>query len=342
MSTNISTKEITDKSEWESFLHKHPEANFLQSWYWGVFHQKLGKQVERLGFYEGTELVGVMSAVVEPARRGRYLTVAGGPILDWNNNELIRAFDHAVKEIAIKYFCIFIRIRPQLVDNEFSHAIFHAMGSRPSPMHLTADLTLQIDLSPTEEELMAHIRKSTRYEIRQAQKIGVTITTSTNPSEIDEFYDMQLQTAKRHGFVPFSLPFLKEQFTTFAAENLALLYKAEFEGKLLAEAFIIFYGSEATYHYGASTQDGRTYPGAYLIQWEAMREAKRRGIARYNLWGVAPEDQKDHRFYGVSVFKRGFGGQEIQYLHAQDLVINRLKYSLNFAVESARKRLRKV
>lgn len=338
----IESKSITDKSEWESFLQKHPEANFLQSWYWGVFHAKLGKQIERLGFYQGSELVGVMSAVVEPARRGRYLTVAGGPILDWNNTELIKTFDRAVKETAIKHSCIFVRIRPQLLDNEFSHTVFHSLGSRPSPMHLTADLTSQIDLSPSEEELMGKIRKSTRYEIRQAQKLGIKITTSTDPSEIDEFYEMQLATAKRHGFVPFSLAFLKEQFATFAAENLALLYKAEFEGKLLAEAFIIFYGTEATYHYGASTQDGRTYPGAYIIQWEAMREAKRRGLARYNLWGVAPESQKEHRFYGVSVFKRGFGGQEIQYLRAQDIVINKLKYSLNFAVESARKRLRKV
>jgi peptidoglycan pentaglycine glycine transferase (the first glycine) len=338
----IEAKSITDKSEWEGFIQKHPEANFLQSWYWGEFHKKLGKQIERIGLYQGSDLIGVLSAVVEPARRGRYLTVSGGPILDWENNELIKTFDLSVKEIAVKHSCVFIRIRPQLIDNETSRAVFKSMGARPAPMHLTADLTSQIDLFPTEDELMSHIRKSTRYEIRQAQKLGIKITASTDPDEIDQFYAMQLKTAKRHGFVPFSLAFLKEQFATFAAENLAVLYKAEYEGKILAEAFIIFYGSEATYHYGASTVDGRKYPGAYLIQWEAIREAKRRGMSRYNLWGVAPKDQKDHRFYGVSIFKRGFGGAEIQYLRAQDIVINRIKYSVNFAVESARKRLRKV
>ena len=44
--------------------------------------------------------------------------------------------------------------------------------------------------------------------------------------------------------------------------------------KLLAQAFIILYGNEAVYHYGASTDEGRNHPGAYLIQWEAVKEAK--------------------------------------------------------------------
>lgn len=306
--TNIEANSGISKSEWESFLHKHPEANFLQSWYWGEFHSKLGKQVERVGFYQGQDLVGVVSMVVEPARRGRYLTIAGGPILDWNNSELVKTCFREIVQKAKSYYCVFVRIRPQLIDNEFSHTLFHSVGLRPSPMYLTADLTIQVDLSPTPEEIMARIRKSTRYEIRQAQKLGIKISTTTDPNEIDKFYQMQLETAKRHKFIPFALPFLKEQFTTFASQNLALLYKAEYEDQLLTEAFIIFYGAEATYHYGASTQEARKYPGAYLIQWEAMMEAKRRGMSRYNFWGVAPEGEKDHRFYGVSVFKRGFGG----------------------------------
>ena len=338
----IEARAVTDKSEWEDFLQKHPEANFLQSWYWGEFNEKINKQIERIGFYEHQNLIGVALSVVEPARRGRYLTVAGGPILDWNNPELIESFNKEIVAIAKKHNCVFIRIRPQLLEDEFAHKIFHSMGSHPAPMHLTADLTIQIDLSPSEEELMAHIRKSTRYEIRQAQKLGITITTSSDPDTIDQFYAMQLETAKRHGFVPFSLPFLKEQFTTFSQEGLALLYKAEHEGKLLAEAFVIFYGAEATYHYGASTADGRNFPGAYLIQWEIIREAKRRGLGRYNLWGVAPQSEKNHRFYGVSVFKRGFGGEEVAYLRAQDIIINKVKYALNFAVEATRKRLRRV
>ena len=106
-------------------------------------------------------------------------------------------------------------------------------------------------------------------------------------------------------------------------------------------AFIIFYGQEAVYHYGASTDEGRKYPGAYLIQWEAIREAKKRGMKAYNFWGVAPESEKDHRFSGLSLFKRGFGGSDVKYLQAQDLVIDKNRYLINFWIEKVRRKLRR-
>jgi lipid II:glycine glycyltransferase (peptidoglycan interpeptide bridge formation enzyme) len=186
------------------------------------------------------------------------------------------------------------------------------------------------------------MRKTTRYEIKKANKLGITIETTKDEAKMRHFYDLQIETAKRQKFVPFSYKFLDEQFAVFADVDKALIYTASYEGKILAQAFIIFYGQEAVYHYGASTEDGRKYPGAYLIQWEAIKEAKKRGMTRYNFWGVAPADNPEHRFYGVSVFKRGFGGEDFQYLHAQDLVINKPKYLINYAVEKLRKSIRKV
>ena len=209
-------------------------------------------------------------------------------------------------------------------------------------MHLHAELTSRLDISKQEEELMAQMRKSTRYEIRKAEKIGISITVSTNEKDVKQFYNYQLDTAKRQKFVPFSYAFLMEQFKVFFAADKALLYTATYEKKILAQAFVIFYGDEAVYHYGIGTDEGRKYPGAYLIQWEAMKEAKKRGLRYYNFWGVAAEEQKQHRFYTISIFKRGFGGVDTQYLHAHDLIINKPKYLLNFGIEKLRKVIRKV
>ncbi|OGH51492.1 MAG: hypothetical protein A3H17_00365 [Candidatus Levybacteria bacterium RIFCSPLOWO2_12_FULL_37_14] len=207
-------------------------------------------------------------------------------------------------------------------------------------MHLHAELTSQLNIIKPEEELLLQMRKATRYEIKKGIKENIKITTSTDEKDIQKFYDLQIETAKRQKFVPFSYKFLHEQFKIFAENGNVLLYKAEFENKLLAQAFIIFYGREAVYHYGASTDEGRHYPGAYLIQWEAIKEAKNRGMTRYNFWGVAPEGNSDHRFAGLSLFKRGFGGEDFQYLPAQDLIINKPKYLLNYIVEFLRNRLR--
>ncbi|MDP3997986.1 MAG: peptidoglycan bridge formation glycyltransferase FemA/FemB family protein [bacterium] len=338
----ITVKEITDKNLWEKFLSDHPESNFLQSWCWGDFHQNFGNSVQRTGFYKDSQIAGVMLSVVESAKRGRYLTVPGGPIIDWENSGLVKKFVEEAKLIARREKCVFVRVRPQLESNEFSQNIFAENGFKPAPMHLHAELTSRLEIVKPEEELLAQMRKTTRYEIKKAISMGINTTTSKDPGVIKDFYDLQIETAKRQKFVPFSFKFLHEQFKVFSQDDKALLYQAEFEGKLLSQAFIIFYGQEAVYHYGASTADGRRYPGAYLIQWEAIREAKKRGMAWYNFWGVAPLDDPNHRFYGVSVFKRGFGGQDFSYLHARDLVIDPTRYKINSLVENIRKITRHV
>ena len=338
----IKIKEINERETWEDFVFSTNEANFLQSWAWGEFHKALGKTINRTGFYTNNKLAGVMLSVVEPARRGKYLTVPGGPIINWQNNNLINAFLQQIKTVAKGNNCVFVRVRPQLKSDEFSKNLFRSLGFKKAPIHLHAELTSQLNLTKSEEELIAQMRKATRYEVRKAMKEGIQVSISTNENEIKKFYDLQIETAKRQKFVPFSYKFLYEQFKVFAENQNALLYRAEFEKKLLAQAFVIFYGKEAVYHYGASTDEGRHHPGAYLIQWEAIKEAKRRGMTRYNFWGVAPENKRDHRFSGLSLFKRGFGGEDFEYLSAQDLIINYPKYLINYVIESIRKKARNV
>jgi lipid II:glycine glycyltransferase (peptidoglycan interpeptide bridge formation enzyme) len=338
--TKIVVRTIGDIQEWEGFLGNHVEANFLQSWYWGEFNRRLGKSVQMSGFYKGKKLVGVMLSVVENARRGRYLTVAGGPILDWDDEGLVAAAFLEMRRIGKETGSVFVRIRPQL--REGGREIFKRYGCVDAQMHLHAELSNILDISVPEDELLAQMRKTTRYEIKKGLKEGVRVEVSKDEGLIKEFYDLQIETARRQRFVPFSYLYLKEQMKVFFEEGKGLLYRATYEGRMLAQAFVIFYGQEADYHYGASTEEGRKYPGAYLLQWEAILEAKRRGMSRYNFWGVAPEGEEDHRFYGVSVFKRGFGGEDVGYLHAQDLVIDRMRYLGVYLIERVRKKLRKV
>lgn len=338
----IKLEEIDKKILWEKFVHSYAGANFLQSWNWGQFHQNLGKTLKRIGFYDNTKLVGVMLCIVEKAKRATYLTVPAGPLIDWSNKKQVQLFKKTVEDIAKKLGCAFVRVRPQIFETESNSELFKKLGFRSAPMHLHAELTRQLDLEKSEEQLLSEMRKTTRYEIRKAIKLGIKITTSVNPKDIDDFYKLQKETAIRQNFVGFDKRFLKEQFSVFVKDNQVALLSAFLGKKKLAQAFVIFYGEEADYHYGASTLDGRKYPGAYLIQWEAIKEAKKRGMKRYNLWGVAPEGDTNHRFYGVSVFKRGFGGGDIEYLHARDLVINSLAYKINWLIEIARKKSRRV
>lgn len=332
--------DVTNEPAWSEIVEKFPEANFLQSWGWGEFHQQLGETVVRRSYAE-SEKLAAWSGVVQRAKRGAYLAVAGGPLLNWSDTALVEKVLKDIKEIAKQNHCLFVRFRPQAVDSQELRSLVQRSGAKEAPMHLTADLTLQLDLTLNETELLNQMRKNHRYLIRKAEKEGVITEISTNPDEISEFYQHQLELAKKHGFVPFSFQFLDKQFRTFVSRDQAFLVNAKKGSQLLASAFIIVYNQIAVYHYGVSTEANQNLPGSYAAQWRAIQEAQARGCHKYNFWGIAPKEATNHRFAGVSLFKRGFGGEELNYLPAHDIPLSN-RYWLTYFFEQLRKKLRRL
>jgi lipid II:glycine glycyltransferase (peptidoglycan interpeptide bridge formation enzyme) len=209
-------------------------------------------------------------------------------------------------------------------------------------MYLSVEYAGILDLNKSEEEILAGASQGLRRKIRKAQKNDIVVSTSTNPKDIHEFYEIQLQTAARHKFVEFSEDFLRKQFEAFANYDEVKIYTAKLGDEILAQNFMIFYGNEASYHYGVSTELGTKYSGAPLLHLAAMKDARERGIKRYNFWGITAEDDTTHRFYGVSQFKRSFGVEELKYLHAHDLIIKPAQYKLDYLFEKTRAKIRHV
>lgn len=340
--TNYQIIDATDKKEWDDFVTSHEEANFLQSWDFYEFYQSRGNQVVRRLAKENDKIVGAYAGVIENAKRGRYMAIAGGPILDWNNRALVESVFADIKAEGEKHKCVFVRVRPQLELSDSGLQLMHELGLRKAPMYLSVEYAGILDLTKDEEEIMKGMRQRLRRALRKADKNGITIEKSTDPADIKEFYEIELQTAGRHRFVAFSEDFLTKQFAAFAPNGEAVLYTAKLNGETLAQNFMIFYGNEASYHYGVSSELGTKYSGAPLLHMEAMRDARKRGIKRYNFWGIVDEDDIHHRFYGVSRFKRGFGVDELKHIPAHDLVVNKAKYAINYAIETARKKFRHV
>jgi len=289
----------------------------------------------------------MLQGVVEPARRGRYLEIPGGPLLsEYSSVSIWKQAVLLMKEIAIKENCAFIRIRPQVFDTCKVSDTLQMLGFRPAPMHLHAELTRVLDLTKTDEQLLAEMRKSTRYEIKRAVKMGIKVEQSRDENLVADFIRLQTETAKREGFVPFSRKYLLEQFRAFRKTNSVCWFfirsdlAAAGSDLLISMAFVIFYRGEAVYHYAASSNEARKIPAAYAIQWAIIVEAKKRGMKTYNLWGdVADDKLNSHRFAGPSMFKRGFGGEQVAYLHARDLPLS-WKYWVNWGIEIARKKIR--
>ncbi len=335
--------DATDQVQWDEFVTSHKDANFLQSWAWGDFHRARRKKVlRRIALDEHDRIVAAYVGQVETAKRGTYLAIAGGPIMDWANRKLRKAIFADIKEQGAVHDCVFVRIRPQIIESAEHRALFKELGLTPAPIYLSVEYAGILDISKSEEEILVGASQGLRRKIRKAQKNDITVSTSTDPQDIKQFYEIELQTAARHHFVEFSEDFLRKQFEAFAKYDEVKLYTAKLGDEILAQNFMIFYGNEASYHYGVSTELGTKYSGAPLLHLQAMRDARERGIQRYNFWGITALDDTRHRFYGVSQFKRSFGVEELIYLHAHDLVIKPVKYKLTYLLEKTRAKLRHV
>ncbi|MBR3180711.1 peptidoglycan bridge formation glycyltransferase FemA/FemB family protein [Candidatus Saccharibacteria bacterium] len=337
-------EDAEERNEWDSFITSDLSSNFLQSWDFYEFHRSRGnKIVRRIAKNTENEIVGAYAGVIEDAKRGRHLAIAGGPILDWKNKTLVKTIFDDIKKEAKKARCVFARIRPQLELSEKSLELMKELGLKKAPMYLSVEYAGILDLNKNEEEILKGASQGFRRKLRKAEKNEIIVTTSADPKEIKTFYNIQLETAKRNHFYAFSESFLTKQFSALAKNNEAKLFIAKTkEGEILAENFMIFYGNEASYHYGVSSDLGTKYSAAPLLHMKAMQEARERGIKRYNLWGIVGLEEKNHRFYGVSEFKRSFGCSELKYTPAHDLIISPAKYQITKIIETTRKKHRHV
>ena len=335
--------DISDKGEWDGFVSKRPEANFLQSWDFYEFHKSRGKKVVRRGVLDNAgKIIGVYAGVVETARRGTYMAIAGGPLLDWKDTKVVQVIFSDIKRCGREAGCAFVRVRPQMESSEESLALMRKLGLKPAPMYLSVEYAGVLDLAKSEEEILAGASQGFRRKLRKAAKNEIEISVDASDEAIEEFCRLEKLHAERQKYVAFSADFLRKQFEAFRKGNEVLIYTARKDGEVLAQNFMIFYGPEASYHYGVSSVAGTRYSAAPLLHLKAMEEARERGCVRYNLWGIVDVDDKSHRFYGVSEFKRSFGCTELKYTPAHDMVLNSLKYALTWVVETVRKKWRHV
>lgn len=321
-------------TDWNKIIKKYPEANFLQSPEYGKMNEILGCKVFSEDF--GGKAWALM--VVRDAKRGRYLEIPCGPLVDWKDQKLIKEVFDKIIEISHQEKCVFVRIRPQLPMSPQNMQILKKLGLEKSPMHLAAEHTVIINLTKSEEDLLANMRRQTRYEVRRADKLSIKVEKSNDQAIFEEFQGCQAETAKRQNFVPPSLKTLLAEKEAFG-DNI-VIYKATSEGKPVAYGLITKSGHEADYYEAASTELNRKLPGAYALLWQAMKDLKAEGYERFNLWGIAPAGQPNHRYAGVTTFKTGFGGEVVEFVPAHDLVISKIKYLKNLTVETIRKKRR--
>ncbi|NTW75288.1 MAG: peptidoglycan bridge formation glycyltransferase FemA/FemB family protein [Candidatus Moranbacteria bacterium] len=189
--------------------------------------------------------------------------------------------------------------------------------------------TFVVDLAPTGEELLAAMKPKTRYNIGVAKKRGVSVVTSSDSKYVEAFIRLVMGTADRKGIVPHPKAYYEAMCVSLLDEN-GKIFAAEKDGEIIAANVVVFHGNTATYLHGGSDEKFRADMAPFCLQWESMREAKRRGCAWYDFGGVsiAELEAGAGKWLGITRFKTGFSPltSATVFPGSYDVVLSPVKY----------------
>ncbi|MBT3720065.1 peptidoglycan bridge formation glycyltransferase FemA/FemB family protein [archaeon] len=317
-------KLITDenfKDEWNNFVIENSSpASFLQSWEYSEF-VFFETQNLKFGFFEKDRLIACVSFFKKKINGNKYfLKAPKGLVLNKKSDQkkILELLAQEIKKIAKQENIIFCRIAPP-----YEGRVENLDSNFKKPKLLTnlkePENTLILDLSKSEDELLKLMHQKTRYNIRLAEKKEVVIKQEEN---VDVFYDLIQETAKRDKINIFDKKYYQNLFNS----NLNITqFVAYHENQPLSSIIVVGYGDTATYFYGASSDEKRNLMPNYLIQWKAIQWAKERGYKYYDFWGVS-EDKGS--WGGITKFKKGFTGQEINFMGTFDYILNKKWYNI--------------
>ncbi len=280
-------------------------GSILQSFQWGEFSQSMGQKIHR---FVGDDFT-CLCVEVELMIGRKYVYCPRGPVGNVENALT------DLRKFADDRSIIFTRLEPH-----------HETNLPKAIKDVQPPINWVLSLDKTQEEILIGMKPKTRYNINLAQRKGVIIKEGSQ-ADLLEFYKLMLETASRNQFKLHPQSYYFHMWDYLASENLKLLL-AYYQDQLLAGMLLSFYGDTATYLHGGSSEKLKDTMAPYLLHWEAIKSAKGRNMKMYDFGGVAPVDAKDHSWAGISRFKKGFGGFEVKYPGAYDIIYSPIWYNV--------------
>lgn len=321
--------------------------NFLQSLLWMKFQEKVGHKIHSVvsdGF--SANAVEHILPIV-----GKYFYLPRGPIF---SHPLKQAKDDMVELIGLakKEDAGWVRIEP--ADGKTLESIKESISQRitRAPHDMQPKEIFVIDISKPEDALLGEMKPKTRYNVNLAKKKGVVIKSSRDANKngkdkyVEEFLRLTQEMAVRNGIRAHAQDYYRQMIESFPDENLAI-YVAEYDGKIIAANLVVFFDGCAVYLHGASGNEQRNVMAPFLLQWQAILDAKELGCRYYDFGGVqtpGAKHQKHSSLVGVTNFKLGFSPstQAIEFPGSYDIILNPRKYAVYRGLQRAKYLLAKI
>jgi len=313
---------IDNKDLLNNFTGQQTLSPFLQSWQWGEFQGKMSK-IFRLGIEDNGELVAVATLIKIPLAFGlNYFYSPRGPIfklkVESEKLKIYNYFFNEVAKIAQKEKALFLRFEPNEPTNNFELLTFNFKLNKT--IDIQPSKTSILDLTKDEDELLATMHQKTRYNIRLAEKKEVVISEN-NKEKFNVWWELMNETRQRDGFKLHKKEYYLKMLEL--PENFLKIFLASYNNRIIAGMMVAFFGDTVTYLHGVSANEDRNVMAPYLLQWYVIKLAKQSGFKYYDFYGIDEE-----KWPGVTRFKLGFGGREVNYPGTYDLVFDKNSYNV--------------
>ncbi|HET8586241.1 MAG TPA: peptidoglycan bridge formation glycyltransferase FemA/FemB family protein [Candidatus Limnocylindria bacterium] len=336
----------TDASAWQAFLGETASGDFLHDWEWAAVASFDGQPQRRFVAEQDGKLVAIAAAQVRPLPLGRaFWYVPHGPVLDYDHAQAfdrLRALIIGLREAARDAGAIAVKFEPRLPAAGPAGGAFERLRLRREPGTLQVGQTRLVPLGE-DAAMLAAFDKDTRYAVRRAEREGVEVTILDDAGDlaaIDRLHALVVETQQRAGFPMPSGERYRLVWRRLGGAGRARILEARHDGRLLASGMLVLEGWRSFYLYAGSLREGPGEPkryATYALQWAMMRSARDAGARLHDLWGVAPPGAgPEHRWYGVGLFKKGFGGEEVAWAGTWDLIISPDLYRLRRALAIGR------
>jgi lipid II:glycine glycyltransferase (peptidoglycan interpeptide bridge formation enzyme) len=339
-----------DDDAWQAFLATMPSGDFLHDRAWADVAAFDGQPQRRYVLEEDGQLVAIVAAQERALFGGRsFWYVPHGPVLAYGDpraGERLRALVTGLRIAGREHGAIGVKLEPRLAREDPALAVLGGRGLRRLDETLQVGQTRIVALSD-DESLLAEFDKDTRYGVRRAEREGVAVSVHEDGADerpIEDLHALVGETQRRAGFPMPSLDRYRVAWRALAGAGRAAILEARREGELLASGMVVITGDRSFYLFSGSRREESGEPkryASYALQWEMMRLARDRGVVEHDLWGVAPPGAgSDHAWFGVGLFKKGFGGREVLWAGSWDLVVDPALYRLRAATSIMRGWLR--
>jgi peptidoglycan pentaglycine glycine transferase (the first glycine) len=317
--THVAPLQARHRDTWDRLVGSSPSSGFMQSWRWSEFKALEGYSVTRVGLFDGVALVGGAIAYTFPSLRGAGLAVCpDGPVLDWGSPEATSHFHAlvlALRNAVAGRQIVAVRVEPRL------EKLPDCLRDLPrGPVDLVPDETLLVDLGP-EAAMLAQMKPKGRYNARLAARRGVEAVSSTDASDVHEFYHVLEQTARYQDFRLEPKRFFINLAQTLLPD-LGRFVFARYKGITLAAALTVRSGATVTFLYGGHLPLFPEVMASYALHWHILREAAGDGYRLYDFYGYVPPGRAEHPYDRFSRFKEKFGGRPVRWIGSRDAVFH--------------------